>query len=193
MAYGRHTRRGRKYWELRRLHFVPKEARELSKLSKKYPALQQMIAIRTAQWASFVHEANAHGWLSQYRRSVEWKNKILKFYGEERYRKVRSREVGAVVAISKTWMVEKDIHGRSIAPTISPWDWYDHTFSGLPDQLKWDTPRSHRVSQPDVKVDKIMYRRWIEDLKKSITRTDSRERKAQFREQIKNLEKGLKG
>ena len=193
MAFGRKSLRGRRYYELRALHFTPIEAREYSKLTRKYPALKRLVAVRTKQWNDFVRECDRKGWESENKRRTEWKKRLVNFYSRMRVKQRRDRETGKVVGIATRWIAKKDVRGRPLKiPKISPWEWYDYVFQRLPDELKWDTPRSHRVRQPDVKVDKIRIRRWIEDLKKSIDRTVDDVKKAQFRQQIVNLEEALR-
>ena len=193
MAFGRKTRRGARYYSLRSLHFTPLEAREFSKLTRKYPALQRLVASRTALWVGFVRECDRKGWESENRRFTEWRNKVAGFYGKQRAKRKRDKDTGLTVETLASWIVKKDVHGREYrVPKISPWEWYDWVFQRLPDELKWDTPRSRRTSQPDVKVDKIQTRRWIEDLKKSIEMTNDEAKKEQYRRQIKNLERSLR-
>ena len=187
------TKRAARYWYLRFRHFSPVEAREFSKLSRKYPALKALIRQRVGMWLSHGNKARARGW-SDWRVGREWVDTLKKFYGEERYKLKKDRKTGLSELVLRTWVVRKDVHGRPTVPKPSPWEWYDSVFRGLPDELKWDTPRSHRTGagQGEVKVDKIQARRWIEDLKKSIQMTDDPERKEQLKEQIANLSAGLR-
>lgn len=187
------TLRARRYWDLRSKHFVPSEAREFSKLTRKYPALQRLIASRTALWANFVQEARRKGWDTSTRRQKEWSSKIVSFYERQRVKYSRDRRTGEVKPMVRDWVVTKDVHGRTLkGPKISPWEWYDYVFQRLPDELKWDSPKSKRTKQPDVQVSKVQTRRWIEDLKKSIERTADERERGRFRGQIRNLERSLK-
>ena len=194
MAFGRKTRRGKRYYELRfRYHFTPLEARDFSRLTRKYPALHRLIASRAALWANFVQEARLKEWDTEGKRKTEWQKKVVSFYDRQRIKQKRDKDTGLSVEVLTKWVVKKDVHGREFrTPRISPWEWYDWVFQRLPDELKWDTPRSHRTKQPDVQVDKVMVRRWIEDLKKSTERTTDERQKDQFQGQIKNLERSLK-
>lgn len=193
MAFGRKTQRGKRYWRLRRLHFSPIEARAFSRLTKTYPALHRLIASRQALWVNFVKEAHRKDWESENKRRTEWTKKIVNFYERQRVKRKKDKDTGLTVETLTNWVVKKDVHGRTYkVPKISPWEWYDWVFQRLPDELKFDSPRSHRVRQPDVSVDKVQTRRWIEDLKKTIERTNDEKQKAQFRVQIKNLERSLK-
>ncbi|MBU1173246.1 MAG: hypothetical protein KKD44_27080, partial [Proteobacteria bacterium] len=168
--------------------------REFSRLSKRYPALRQMIVTRSAMWANFKREAGRKGWESDRKVGSEWRKRLERFYSEERYKTKRDRETGLSVAVLTNWIVQKDVHGRKVSPRPSPWDWYDSVFNRLPDELKWDTPRTHRAKggQGEVNIDKVQTRRWIEDLKKTIARTDDPEARARFMEQIGNLEESLR-
>lgn len=187
------TLRARRYWDLRGKHFTPVESREFSKLTRKYPALQRLIASRTALWAGFVQECQRKGWETEHRRFTEWRTKVVGFYGRQRAKRKRDKDTGLTVETLANWIVKKDVHGREYrVPKISPWEWYDWVFQRLPEELKWDTPRGHRTKQPDVEVDKIQTRRWVEDLKKSIERTTDEREQARFRQQIKNLEGSLR-
>ncbi len=193
MAFGKKTQRGKRYWRLRRLHFTPIESRAFSRLTKTYPALHRLIASRTALWANFVQESRRKGWESENRRKYEWQKRIVNFYERQRTKRKKDKDTGRSVEVLTDWVVKKDVHGRTYrVPKISPWEWYDWVFQRLPDELKWDTPRSHRVRQPDVQVDKVQTRRWIEDLKKAIARSNNERQREQFRGQIKNLERSLK-
>jgi len=125
------TLKRRRYWYLRDRHFSPKEAREFSKLSQRYPALRQMVATRAKQWASFKRTVKEREWQSNYKVSSEWRSRLEQFYSRH------------------GWMA-KFVTTKKGKRIISPWEWYDAVFHDLPDELKWDTPRSHRVSQSDV-------------------------------------------
>lgn len=190
MAYSHKTLRGRRYWDLRvNAHMAPAEAREFSKLTRKYPALKAIVAQRTAQWDKFVKEAVRKGWESENRRAYEWKKKIVNFYSQERKKQRRDRATGKVGG-TFTWVVTKNVHGEPTRPKISPWEWYDAVFQRLPPEMKWDTPRTGRTVQPDVQISKVQKQRWIADLQKAIRATGSEKKKAQFREQIENLKRG---
>ena len=187
------TLRARRYWDLRDKHMTPLEAREFSKLTRKYPALQRLIASRTALWANFVQESRRKGWESENKRKTEWTKKIVNFYERRRIKRKKDKDTGLTVETLTNWVVKKNVHGRVYkVPKISPWEWYDDVFQRLPDELKWDSPRSHRGKQDDVKVDMVQTRRWIEDLKKSIEYTTDEQERERFRQQIKNLERSLK-
>ena len=177
-----------KYQYLRGEHFTTLEAFEFSKLDKKYPALQQIIRERGFQWRAFQAKCRAKGWRSEVRRQREWGDWLGEFYSKRHY---ATREGKQKII---TWVVTKDRKGRTLKqPRISPWDWYDYIFAKLPDQLKWDTPRSARLKkQPDVQVDRLQTRRWVEDLKKSRDRAITQSDKAKFQTQINNLERSLR-
>jgi len=127
-------------------------------------------------WKAFTLLANSRGW-GVGRRRLVWRTQIVALYAK-----------------LPRGFVDRDVHKRPIRISISPWDLYDEVFKRLPDELKWDTPRSSRskVQQGEVKIGKIQMRRWIEDLKKSIQRTNDPEIKAQFREQIAGWEQALR-
>jgi len=190
MAYRRRskTRRAVGYWSLRNAHFVPREAYEFSKLTAKYPALKRIVTERGFQWQAFMVEARAKGWDSEFKRRVEWNRSIIDFYSHRRYA-TRGGERRAI-----TWLIKKDRKGRTLRqPRISPWDYYDYTFERLPEEQRWDTPRSARLQkQGDVQVSKIQVRRWIEDLRKSRDRATTSSDKARFQRQIDNLGSTLK-
>lgn len=187
------TKRRARYWDLRNAHFAPIEAREFSKLTRKYPALQEMVEQRAVLWKSHERKSKARGW-SITKEDNEWVNTLKEFYAEKRYKVKTDRKAGTSELVVVNWVVRKDVHGNTIEPTPSPWDWYDSVFQLLPDQLKWDTPRSHRATgdQGVVNIDKVQTQRWIDDLKKSIAHTDDPVRKAQFRAQMARLKKSIK-
>ncbi len=129
MGYGRTTRRGQRYFALRELHFTPLESRAFCKLSRKYPALQQLIATRTAQWDRFVREANRKGWDSEHKRKEEWKKKVVNFYAREHLKRKKDKTSGQTQIVLNKWVVQRDVHGKILPrPRISPWDWYDSVF-----------------------------------------------------------------
>ena len=193
MAFSHRTLRGRRYYDLRELHMTPIESRAFSQLTRKYPALKQLIAARSAQWEAFKAEARTKGWQTEHRRKVEWGRKIVEFYDQQRLKRTRDKETGISVEVLTRWIVRKDVHGRPLKrPRISPWEWYDDIFQKLPAELRWDTPRSHRIKQADVKVNKIQMQKWIVDLKKAIARTDDKKQRAQFQVQIDNLRRSMR-
>ncbi len=57
------TLRGRRYWDLRlKYHFAPVEAREFSRLQRKYPALKVMIKQRARVRQAHENRAESQGW-----------------------------------------------------------------------------------------------------------------------------------
>lgn len=178
-----------RYQYLRGKHFAPVEARDLSKLKRNYPALQRMIRQRASLWSGFERRAKRHGWESQNKRTSEWRNTLTRFYTEERYKTRRDRKTGKVERILTNWVVHKDVHGNPINPRPSAWEWYDAVFAQLPDEDKWDSPRSHRhkTKEPNLRVDKVMLQKWIAGLDKSIKSARTKEEKDRFREQKRRL------
>ncbi len=120
---------------------------------------------------------------------------LKRFYAQERYKLKKDKKTELSTPVLTNWVVRKDVHGRIVKPRPSVWEWYDAVFNRLPDELKWDTPRSHRVKQRgqgEVKLKKVTAQKWIADLKKSVARTNDPAAKARFREQIANLKRGLR-
>ena len=166
------SKRAARYWDLRSKHLSPVEAREFSRLRRKYPALKVMIKRRSAQWAGFQKRVDREGW-SKTKADREWRGYLERWYR------------------SRGWMVTKNVHGKEYKkPHPSPWKWYDTIFQKLPPWEKWDTPRQHRrkTKEPDIKLDKVMKARWVAQLNKSIreARGDP-ERQVQLREQKRRL------
>jgi len=190
MAFGRKTRRGVRYYSLRSIHMTPLEASEFSKLTRKYPALQRLVASRKALWANFQQECYRKGWESENKRKSEWTKKIVNFYERQRVKRKKDKDTGLTVETLTNWVVRRDVHGRVYkTPRISPWSWYDDVFTHLPPELKWDSPRSNRTKQPDVVVDKVKAQRqkqqWIEDLRRTIELEPKRRR--ELEQQIRRL------
>jgi hypothetical protein len=185
-----------RYQWLRSKHFSPIEAREFSKLSRKYPALQKMVRQRASQWSAFDRRAKSSGW-SEWKRGTEWVNYLKKFYGDERYKVKRDRKTGERSLELRPWVVHKDVHGKPTKPKPSPWEWYDSVFNRLPNEDKWDTPRSHRrrTPEPDLKVDRVMKQQFLDGLRRSIEEARRRgdtERVKQLEEQLRRLRRGGK-
>jgi hypothetical protein len=180
------VRRRERYWNLRKLKFSPSEAREFSKLRKDYPALKSMIRYRQRQWDRFQKRAKANDWGVR-RTNDEWRKFIVKFYEQKRYR-VKHTAGGRVSDVDlRNWIVTKDVHGRRVKPRPSPWEWYDAVFSKLPNEQKWDTPRSHRVKTIESKlnIDKIQIQQWVAQLRATIKLEP--ERRPELEKQIRNL------
>lgn len=179
-------RRMARYKALKDAHFSPTEAREFSKLQKKYPALQAMIRYRQRQWDRFQVRAKKNDW-SVRKTNEEWRKFIIRFYEQKRYR-VKRTAGGRISDVDlRNWIVRKDVHGRKIKPRPSPWEWYDAVFSKLPNEQKWDTPRSHRVKTIESKlnIDKIQIQQWVAQLRATIKLEP--ERRPELEKQIKNL------
>jgi len=193
MAFRQTSRRRRaiRYWYLRHKHFTPAEALAFSQLTHKYPALKRLIAERTFQWQAFQAEARAKGWESEWKRFVEWRKWVAKFYARRRFERKRDKDTGLTIETLTNWVVKRDVHGRVYkVPKISPWEWYDDVFQHLPPELKWDSPKAHRtVKQPDVVIDKVKVQRqrqqWIADLRRTIEREPHRRR--ELEQQIRRL------
>jgi len=192
MAFRRTSKslRARRYWDLRGYHFTPRESQEFSKLTRKYPALQRLIASRRALWANFQQECYRKGWESENKRKSEWTRKIVNFYERQRYKRKKDKDTGLTVEVLTNWVVRRDVHGRVYkVPRISPWSWYDDVFQHLPPEMKWDSPKTHRVRQPDVVIDKVKAQRqqqqWIADLRQTIVREP--QRRSELEKQIRRL------
>ena len=192
MPFSHRTLRGRRYWDLREKHFTARESAEFSKLNRKYPAVVQAIASRSALWSRFGSHVKKQGWESDYKIKREWEKVVVGFYKRIRSTLKRDKKTGRLRRVDKDWIVARDIHGKKVPPRINPWDWYDSIFRNLPDELRWDTPRSHRTRQPVVVIDKIRNKRWISDLEKAITRTKDEKQRARFRMQIVRLQKSIR-
>jgi hypothetical protein len=95
-----------------------------------------------------------------------WGDRVRKFYSRHR---IKADKL-------VTWIVRKDVHGDPIKPSPSVWDYYDSVFQGLPDELKWDTPRSHRNRSPSGQTLVVSKRYETKKIKSDI---------AFFRERIK--------
>ena len=194
MARYKSRRQARINTLVNKYHFLQAEAVELSRIKKHVPpgggrsqyppALLAMQRSRSAMWANYKKWVGKQSWLdlSVPEKKSLWSDRVRKFYSRHR---IKADKL-------VNWIVHKDVHGKPIKPSPSVWDYYDSVFQGLPDELKWDTPRSHRTGQSEVKIDKVQTMRWIDDLKKAIVRTDDRAEKTRFREQIHNLRAGMR-
>ncbi len=158
-----------RYNRLIALHFSPVEAREFSKLERDYPALRKMVRQRAAQYGVVTRRANREGWSSA-KRQREWVSYLSRFYSQGRYKVKRDKKTGDTTVVVRPWVVTKDVHGKKTTPAPSPWEWYDNVFQRLPDEQKWDTPRSHRQRTPqvDIQMDRVQKQRWIAELNRSI-------------------------
>jgi len=140
------SRRQELYTQLRREHLTYREALEFSKMSKHRPpgagkrakavyppALRRIVRERRVMWQAFDKVAKDKGWGS-WRRKQEWKGKVGKLY-----ERLSKRHTG-------NFFVTKDVHKKQIPRRINPWALYDAKYDALPDEDKWDTPRSSRKS-----------------------------------------------
>ena len=165
------TKRAARYWWLRERHLSPAEAREFSRLHRKYPAVKAMIRSRGAQWAGFKKQAKYEGW-SPTKQVREWRAFLKQWYEKS------------------GWMVTKSVRGKEYKhPRPSPWEWYDDVLKKLPPWDRWDTPRSHRrkPKDPDIKLDKVIKLKWVAELDRSIRHERNPVRRAELREQKRRL------
>ena len=141
------TRRGQLYAQLRQEHLTHREALEFSKMGKHRPpgssksakavyppALRRVVQERREMWTAFDKVARDKGWGS-WKQKQEWKDKIGELYG-----RLSKKHTG-------NFFVSKDVHGKEVPRRINPWALYDAKYDDLPDEDKWDTPRSHRTKQ----------------------------------------------
>jgi len=165
-------RRQSRYDYLISRHLAPIEAREFSKLSRKYPAIKRMLRQRAGMWMAFSNKARSKGWEGDVKQK-EWVNTLKKFYR------------------ARNWVAHRDIHGKRTSPMPSPWEWYDAVYKNLPDELKWDTPRTgrHKMDQGEVKMEKIQKQKhnqeWIAGLRETARRDPSR--RAEMEKQARRL------
>ena len=138
--------RGQLYTALRQEHLTYREALEFSKMGKHKPpssskeakavyppALRKIVQERRVLWQAFDRVAKDKGWGS-WKRKQEWKGRI-----GELYDRLSKKHTG-------NFFVDKDVHGRKVPKRINPWALYDAKYDDLPDEDKWDTPRSSRKS-----------------------------------------------
>jgi len=97
------------------------------------PALRKIVQERRKMWGQFDREARDKGW-GRWGRQQEWKGRIGKLYD------------GLSKIHTGNFFVSKDVHGKKIPRRINPWALYDAKYDDLPDEDKWDTPRSSRKS-----------------------------------------------
>jgi hypothetical protein len=128
------------YHRLRNERFTRREAKEFSKLWRKYrppaggkpryvPTLQALVDDRRALWAKFDRKAKALGWGSA-RKAGEWYAELRRLY-----RGLHGHG---------NPFVTRDVHGNKIPMRVNPWALYDATQKSLPVQDQWDTPRAGR-------------------------------------------------
>jgi len=138
------TRRLQLYNQLRQEHLTYREALEFSKMGKHKPpgsgkrakavyppALRKVVQERRVMWSSFNKAATDKGWGS-WKRTQEWKGKVGDLY--DRLSKIHTGN----------FFVSKNVHGKKVPRRINPWALYDAKYDDLPDEDKWDTPRSSR-------------------------------------------------
>ena len=138
------SRRAQLYIELRQEHLTYREALEFSRMGKHRPpgsgkstkavyppALRKVVQERRVLWRAFDKMAVDKGWGSGKRRQ-EWKGKVGDLYD-----RLSKRHTG-------NFFVSKDVHGKGIPRRINPWALYDAKYDALPDDDRWDTPRTNR-------------------------------------------------
>ena len=101
----RKTRRRVRYDALRGWHFLHLEAREFSKLTKKYPAMKRLIASRKALWAVFKRESYRRGWDTEAEREYQWNKMVVRFYARLRIKHKRDRDTGVTVEVLTNWLL----------------------------------------------------------------------------------------
>ena len=146
MAIRLKKQRQQLYTALRQEHLTYREALEFSKMGKHRPpgagkgakavyppALRKIVQERRVMWVSFDKVARDKGWGS-WKRKQEWKGKVGGLYDR----------------LSRThtgnFFVDKNVHGQKIPRRINPWALYDAKYDDLPEDDRWDTPRSSRKS-----------------------------------------------
>lgn len=92
------VRRQRRYNELIGHHFLPFEARVLSRLAKHTPALRIMIRQRDEKWARFIRKEERRD-TPKYKVNIEWRRALRVMYCRNR------------------WMVQEGPKGRQRGPT----------------------------------------------------------------------------
>ena len=162
--------RGQLYTALRQERLTYREALEFSKMGKHKPpgsskgakavyppALRKIVQERRVMWRGFDKAAGEKGWGS-WRRKQEWKSKVGELYA------------GLSKKHTGNFFVSKDVHGKKVPRRINPWALYDAKYDDLPEEDKWDTPRSHRKN-PQTGMTFKAERRY----KEKALRTDIRE------------------
>jgi hypothetical protein len=171
-----------KYFWLRSRHFSPTEAREFSKLDRQYPALKKMVRQRSGTWLSYQRKMEKAGITSQRGRMLAWRDTLRAFYEQNR---VKAAKDGS--AVLHNWVVQRDARGKPTKPKPSPWEWYDAVFKGLPDEDKWDTPRSHRrrTREPTIQLGNVLKQKWLSGLRDTVRREPWR--RDELKEQARRL------
>ena len=156
-----------RYNTLRREHLTYREALEFSKMTKhvppgggrssRYPpALVAIVRERRAMWDVYSQMAISKGW-GDYRFRREWKILIGGLY-ENLSRKHKGN-----------FFVVRDVHKKPLkTPRLNPWALYDAKYDDLPEDQRWDTPRSWRKALGTGTSFRAVNRYKVQELKKDI-------------------------
>jgi hypothetical protein len=159
------TRRQARYGFLRQHGFLRFEAQTLSKISLRVPYFDLLIKERAQLFAEAI---------SKKQSPAKYEKQIKDLYRERRWYKL-SRTGKKIVADPWAMYREKeDIHKSKYPQYTSPWEKRQKDFRDF-------------VGKTEKKV-KSMYLDWISQLRESIKKAPTPEKKAQFEQRIKNLE-----
>ncbi|MBU0964718.1 hypothetical protein KKC06_06790 [Patescibacteria group bacterium] len=166
----------KKFNQLIKWHFTREEARKFSCLRRlDYTEMTVMRAKRSRQYSDFVHRNKEELEPGTRRFNLEWRKFINKWYRRSGHTTI-------------------DIRFRRVP---DPWDWFGSVSQKLPPEERYPTElkkinaAAKREGEKRKKArelaEKTRNQRYIAELRKSIAATDDPERKAQFRQQIRNL------
>jgi hypothetical protein len=175
------ARRGSRYNELIAAYFTPREARELSVLPKKTPALQQMMDDRLTRRSRFEKIASrkiANGQWSRRDVPGKWIKNLTRMYSKRGWR-VQHGAVGNQPKMPKgspnVWAAyrgyEKAVGGPGTKNYVSPWE-LRQVKSGktLLDKGLLYVQKQERKGGTTSGVSKATIQQWIDGLDKSISK-----------------------
>ncbi len=181
------ARRAKRYGELLSSWFTPKEARELSVLPKKTPALQQMIDDRLLRRARFEKIAARKIERGQWsRRDVpgKWIKNLTRMYSKRGWR-VQHGAVGNQPKMPKgspnVWAAyrgaEKQVGGPDTKGYVSPWQLRNiRKGKTLLDKGLLYVQKQERKGGTAQGLPKTMTQQWIADLDKAIAKSRGKHR-----------------
>jgi len=152
------------YNTLRREHLTYREALEFSRMRKHVPptggrrqyppALTAIVKERRAMWGVYSQMAVNKGW-GEWRFKQEWKKLIGGLY--ENLSKLHKGN----------FFVVRDVHKKPLkTPRLNPWALYDAKYDELPEDQRWDTPRSWRKALGTKTSFRAVNRYKVRELKK---------------------------
>jgi len=182
MANRRTTREHKRERMLRLAHFTRAEAHDFRRFRIDNPAIQQMKRERAEKWNAFDKKALRMGWFRG-KKAVEWRKELTAFYksGQE------------TCHTARPWVKHWSHKRQTPRWYYDPFEYYEATFSQLPDEDKWEsgTMAQAGIREPVVSVSKVLRQRWINDLDHSINRTTDKTRRAELIAQKQALQRGL--